>query len=110
MTLLRDLQLQGVQPTMLFLHGIVVEEFNRIGKPWYLSSGVRRRGIGSLHPKGQALDYRSKHLTPDERELVLKRVVKRVAGHFDFIWEKTVRDGTGRVVKGEHFHGEYDPK
>jgi len=109
MTITKNLQLQGVQPVMLFLHGVVVEEFAKIDKPWFLTSGLRRGGKKSLHTRGFALDYRSRHLTPQEKATITRNVAKRTAGHFDFIFEPTVRR-LGRVVKTEHFHGEYDPK
>lgn len=53
---------------------------------------------GSLHYKGLALDFRTRHLTAKKKKLVLRRCQEFLEGAYDSVLEAT------------HLHIEYDPK
>ena len=58
---------------------------------------------GSAHYKDEALDFRTKHLTPESKHALVTQVKARLGSSFDIILE----DENG---PNEHLHCEYDPK
>lgn len=53
---------------------------------------------GSHHYTGNALDFRTRHLTPTKTKTIYQQIKHALKQHFDVILEKT------------HIHIEYDPK
>jgi hypothetical protein len=53
---------------------------------------------GSLHAKGNALDYRTSHLTSEQRSKVAAACKEALGENFDV------------VLESDHLHVEYDPK
>jgi hypothetical protein len=63
----------------------------------------------SLHPKGRAVDLRTKHITVKQAELIfsfLQHVLEPCG--FDVVWEGGV--GATPATTGAHIHVEFDPK
>lgn len=61
-------------------------------------------GVGSLHPKDMADDFRSKHL-PDEatKKIILAEIKEALGDQFDVLLEYLGKEN-------EHYHIEWDPK
>jgi len=62
-----------------------------------------KHSLNSLHYNGQAMDFRSKHLTERTCEVILSNSKIALGENFDFILE-------GAGTDNAHFHLEYDPK
>lgn len=61
-------------------------------------------GEGSLHPSGEAFDFRSKHIPLVERKkAILKEIQESLTQDFDVLLENIGEPN-------EHFHLEYQPK
>lgn len=58
---------------------------------------------GSKHYSDEALDFRTKHLTPPEKLALRNMIKERLGREFDVILE-----GVG--TPNEHLHVEHDPK
>lgn len=54
--------------------------------------------IASLHPKGHAVDLRTKYYSQEQAEEILRRFKLKLDKDFDLVLEK------------DHFHLEHDPK
>ena len=68
------------------------------------SANDSTHGKRSLHPKGLALDFRSKHIkTKSEKFTILALIKHCLDVQFDIILE-------GLGTPNEHYHMEYDPK
>jgi len=64
-----------------------------------LTSGIEGdHGWSSEHFKGDAADFRTRHLTTEQRKRVRNKISKRLGPDFDVVLEAT------------HLHVEYDPK
>lgn len=57
---------------------------------------------GSKHYTDEALDFRTKHLTPHDKGLLCAAVKLKLGSDYDVVFED--RDGPN-----EHLHCEYDP-
>ena len=67
------------------------------------SVGDGRHGVRSKHYLGLAVDLRSRHLHPDEKDQVLAELRLALGDQFDVLLED-------RGGPNEHFHIEFDPK
>ena len=62
-----------------------------------------RSGRISLHYSGLAVDIRSKHLTPEQKQRVKVKLRDSLGVDYDVVLE-------AEGMTNEHFHIEYDPK
>ena len=87
-------------------HGMAVVEsaFELVGKPMVVTSiNDGKHGRKSLHPKGFAVDFRTKHITDYEWDnTVFPYIDKHLPDEFDCILESN-------GLPNEHGHLEYDP-
>lgn len=67
---------------------IVVDQvLTEMGIRYYVSSGIEGlHMIKSLHPKGDAEDYRLLRVTDHQGQLARKEISNRLADDFDVIW------------------------
>jgi len=91
---------KGIQPEMVLGALVVYSVFNEEGFTCTITScmdGVHKQG--SLHYKGQALDFRTRHVVDEEALLDIVQAIKFALGEeFDVVLEE------------DHLHVEYDPK
>lgn len=91
----------GIQPEMSAAFPMIESVFVGMGYEAILTSGTEgEHKIGSLHPKGLATDWRSRHIREDLKQVVLVRLQKALQKQFQVLLEKNP----------EHFHIEFDPK
>ena len=94
----------GVTPKNLVIAAALANLAHEMGLTLVITSGTDgRHGYGSLHPKGHALDFRTKTLTDADRAAVISRLQQRLGKHYDVILEDV-----GNA--NEHGHAEWDPK
>ncbi len=67
-------------------------------------------GAGSYHGQGRAIDVRSSNVPEDKRLEVAISLRKWLPSFYDVVFEQEVRDATGRITKGQHYHLEADAK
>jgi hypothetical protein len=72
--------------------------YGKLGKDVIITSGIDgAHSSNSLHYKGRALDFRTRHLSDGERVEVMASLRSHLGDDFDVVFE------------GDHFHCEYDP-
>lgn len=87
-----------VLPPVLQLAWVVAEAYAEHGFQCVITSGTDgKHGVNSLHYKGLALDFRTRHLPPGVAGKIAARCRERLGNDYDI------------VVEGDHIHGEYDP-
>ena len=98
-------RLLGISPVMCMAHSIVASVFDHFGYECVVTSGIEgTHSWSSEHYKGDALDYRSKHITHQvDKGLILDTLREALGQDFDILIESV---GTAN----EHYHVEYDPK
>ena len=75
------------------------EAFGFFGADAIITSGQDGvHGKGSLHASGNALDFRTRHVSRTIAEKVVDRMRKILGKGYDIVLEK------------DHIHGEWDPK
>lgn len=89
--------------------GAVVNAADRLNLPRAMvtsgSDGKHGMLTGStLHPSGNALDFRANNITPKQGEQLSRLVKAQLGGDYDVVFERS-KDG-----KNNHLHVEYDPK
>lgn len=97
-------KLLGLQPQMLIALRVVQEEFSRYGLDTVVTSGNDSTHMsGSLHYKGAALDFRTKHAAGIATGIVqgIKKTLAPLG--FDVVFEAVGKDN-------EHCHVEYQAK
>lgn len=70
---------------------------------WVTSGNDRQHRHDSKHYSNEALDFRTKTLTTDDKKKLIAALRKRLGRNYDVILED--EGGTN-----EHLHVEYDPK
>ena len=92
--------LENLTPQMVLGHTIVAAVFLSFYPATCRvtsgSDGTHMRG--SLHPKGNALDYGTNHLLSEQRSKVAAACKEALGENFDV------------VLESDHLHVEYDPK
>lgn len=98
-------RLLGINPVMVLAHSIIASVFEYYGFDCIITSGIEgKHSWGSDHYKGDALDYRSRHIPNKvDKNLLLETLKKALGNDFDILLE-----GVGTA--NEHYHVEYDPK
>lgn len=89
-------QTEGVQPVM----SEAIDAARRQGLAPVVTSAFRPGDQGSRHAQGLALDFRSRHLTPTERQEIAQALRLDLGQHWDVIAESNP----------PHFHVEYNPQ
>lgn len=99
-------RLKDLSPQMV-LAAVVIEGIyrNEAGvECWITSANDRQHSAGSLHYKGQALDFRMHNVSGNRRQAVVAKIRASLSdADFDILWEDV---GT----PNEHLHIEYQPK
>ena len=97
-------RLSGLKQEMLIALDIITDVMDRYGYHCVLTSG-RDKGHSnySHHYKGLAIDVRSKHVTPEQKIIVL-HAIRAALG----IEHQVILESVGKL--NEHFHIEYDPQ
>jgi hypothetical protein len=76
-----------------------------------ITSGTdSKHGVDSYHAKGRAIDVRSWNVPQEKKLDIAISLRKWLPDFYDVVFEKEVKDATGKVVKGEHYHLEADAK
>lgn len=92
-------KLCGLKPEILLGHLVVARAFREMGRECVITEvtgGVH--GRASLHYQGQAIDYRTRHLSGQEKTTLLNQILVRLNGEFDV------------VMHPDHLHVEWQPK
>lgn len=93
----------GTHPRVRFMTLVVAQAIHHVaGKECVVTSlcdGIH--GANSFHYILGGADYRSHHLTTEEKHEVLRRVRDELGDEFDFILED-------EGLRNEHYHGEWD--
>lgn len=92
--------LRGLQPQMAVAYTIAAVVFwEQAGEScWITSATDSVHGANSLHPKGLALDLRTKHLRSELVHPVFVKLKEALGEQFDV------------VLEDDHLHVEFDPK
>lgn len=94
--------LKGMQPEMVGAFPIIDKTFEAMGYEAILTSGTEgEHGPGSLHPKGLATDWRTKHMRDDLKPILVRRLKQNFGGE---------RSEYDVVLEDDHLHVEHDPK
>ena len=111
-----------LQPEVTLLIQIVSSVYAKYGYDCMITScydDAPKRAPTSLHRRDglcRAVDFKTIHLPETIRSMILQEVRLALGyGHlapraFDFILEDRITNPEGRVVKEQHYHGEYDTK
>lgn len=104
LTLKKGVVITSLCDEMVYALWRFVSVFDGHGLECIVTSGAdSTHKPGSLHYKGRALDFRTKHIPAEQRKLVLRDLQEELGEDFDVLLE-----GVGKP--NEHLHVEYDPK
>jgi hypothetical protein len=93
-----------LQPPMIVGWGIVAECYKGYGQDCTITSGEDSiHGVDSFHPKGLALDFRSRNVPRPVLPDLVAKIKSCLGADYDVVLEKL-------DLEGEHIHVEYDPK
>lgn len=95
----------GVKPVTLYIAAAVanVAEALRLPADMVITSGNDSQHMaGSKHYTDEALDFRTKHLTPHDRGLLVAGVKEKLGKDYDVVLESV-------GGPNEHLHVEHDP-
>jgi len=94
--------LKGMKPEMTGAFSIIDKTFESFGYEAILTSGTEGvHSPNSLHPKGLATDWRTKHMRIDLLQTLASRLKKNLGGdHSEY----------DVVLESDHVHIEFDPK
>jgi hypothetical protein len=91
--------LAGIKPEVLVGALVVSSVYDTIGKECVITSGLDGvHGSQSLHYQGQALDFRTRNLSDNEKEVVKGECISALREEFDVVMHAT------------HLHIEWQPK
>jgi len=82
------------------------------GEDMTITSGMRRQSPGgsSLHPKGRAMDIRSRFMNHEQQRKFARRLQAILGEDFDVIVEGPAATNPRYRNRVPHIHVEYDPK
>lgn len=104
MRLKQGVCIKGIKSETIIAITIVNSIFLAHGKECIITSVMDgKHKEGSLHYKGQAVDFRTKHLNMEEKVKITNEIGIALGDDFD-----TVLEYVG--LPNEHLHVEYDPK
>lgn len=92
--------LRGLAPQMAIAFSVAQDIFReKAGVPCAITSGSDgKHGPNSLHYHGKALDFRTRHLRPDQVHPVFTALKQALGEQYDTVLEE------------DHIHCEFDPK
>ncbi len=92
--------LRGLVPQMAIAFSIAQDIFReKAGVPCAITSGSDgKHGPHSLHYQGKALDFRTRHLRPDQVHPIFTALKQALGEQYDTVLEE------------DHIHCEFDPK
>ncbi len=91
--------IRGIGNEMVIADSIIFSQYSTLGFDCIITCGVNgEHSRGSEHYKGDALDYRTRHMPDDLKQRVAQMVKEALGQDFDVVLEPT------------HLHVEYDPK
>lgn len=89
----------GVEPRSFWILAAVSDVSDYMTVPIIITSGTDGKHMtGSKHYTGEAVDIRSRNMTPLQRDYFVKALQERLGLDYQVIVEK------------DHIHCEYDPK
>ncbi|NRA31000.1 MAG: hypothetical protein HRU11_12165 [Parvularculaceae bacterium] len=95
--------LSGLHISMIRALPFVMETFDRAGFETIITSGLDgQHSVGSLHYKGRALDFRTRHLPGGSTGQAAKDMAHEI--------RSCLIDDYDVVHESTHIHVEYDPK
>lgn len=99
-TWLKDgVSVRGISNEMLFAIIVVESCYHHLGYDCIITSGVDgEHSWGSEHYKGDAVDFRTRHMQPFHKKELVDMVASSLNEDYDVVLEST------------HLHVEYDPK
>lgn len=99
-------KIKNLQPQILLAITLADQVFDGFGYPtWITSVNDSTHSTYSLHPKGYAVDLRSKHITGQTTRGIIFDALFKILDPlgYDILFEFIGQDN-------EHYHIEYDPK
>lgn len=91
-------ELRGLRPEMSVAVPMVASCFHKLGRECVITSVCEgQHSRNSLHYKGMAVDFRTRHLSVQEKEQIVDLVRQALTVEFDVVLEST------------HLHVEWDP-
>lgn len=102
----------NLSPQMVLAAMVVKSVFDDYGEDCIITSANdSKHGDTSLHYAGEALDFRTRHLSVDRAEKVAAEVRKRLTRDFDVVLEPRKTDpDEGHVTNPGHLHVEHQPR
>lgn len=96
--------LRGLHPVWGIAYPIIAGVFARHGHECVITSANdSTHGPNSLHYKGKALDFRTKHVVMMDKKNMILEIKARLGAQFDVVFES-------EGLPNEHLHIEHDPK
>jgi len=94
--------LRGIQPEIVLARTEVGEIFSRYNATTVITSGLDEadRGRDSIHPKGNAMDFRIRHVDKRLWPLIAEDISKALGPQYDVVLEAAKL----------HIHVEFDPE
>lgn len=112
----------NIQPEVNLLIQIVSSIYAKHGQDCIITSlydDAPTRKVNSFHRRDglcRAVDFKTVHLPETIKDIILGEAQEAIGyGNvapraFDFIFEPRITNPDGRIVKEQHFHGEFDSK
>ena len=99
--------IHNVDPAIQPAISVVAAESRALGltAPTITSGRDRRHHVNSLHPSGDALDFRGNNLTLSQGQSLASNVRGRLGPNYDVLFETSKKDPANN-----HLHVEFDPK
>ena len=96
--------LRGLSPVWGVAYPIIRDAFRDYGYTCVITSANdSTHGANSLHYKGKALDFRTKHIAAMDKAKVVEAIRSVLGDQFDVVFESV-------GLPQEHLHCEHDPK
>ena len=97
-------ELRGLSPVWGVAYPIIRDVFRDYGYACVITSANdSTHGPNSLHYKGKALDFRTKHIAVMDKARVIDAIRTALGAQFDVVFESV-------GLPNEHAHVEHDPK
>ena len=114
----RGVSLDNVHPGVFIIIGSAAPIWAKYGSPDLWVTGANETGH-STGPRGfhrlpngtcQAVDLRTWSIPePEDRRMAVKELAEIMGPLYDVLFEKEIKDPTtGKILRGEHCHGQYD--
>lgn len=99
LSLVNGASIRGIGNEILFAANVISSMYFSMGYDCMITSGVNgEHSRGSEHYKGDALDFRTRHMRAGDAARLTEEVRIALGKDFDVVLERT------------HLHVEYDPK